>query len=167
MRLGFVKPITCTELEFGTTVVGNNSLVKSVVETKLAMPFGVAEGDDCTTENSAGATESVPTYFDTTATGAVPATITLTGPPFMATFKKLKLSQKIEGTFCTVSIEGVTGEVTNATAGFVEESPPNLNVSVSALVPVACPGEKVKAEVKARFFLETMSTVTDTAFIGP
>src|SRR2546422_11369802 len=41
MRLGFIKPITCTELEFGTTVVGNNSLVKSVVETKLALPFGV------------------------------------------------------------------------------------------------------------------------------
>jgi hypothetical protein len=168
MRKGFIKPITCSEVEFGTTVVGNNSLVGSVVQTLLAMPFGVAEGDDCNTVNSAGFPEAVPTYFDTNAKGLGLATITLTGTgPFFATIKKLKLSQEVEGAFCTVTVENVTGEITNVTAGFVEESPPNLNMSLNAIVPVVCPKEKVKTEIAARFFLETMSTTTDTAFISP
>jgi hypothetical protein len=163
---GAVKTVTCSEIEAGTTVVANNELVK-VVETKLAMPFGVAEGDDCTIPNTAGELESAPVYFDTNAAGAVPATITLTGPPFEATLHKLKLSLNVQGKFCTANLEGVTGVVANATEGFVEESPANLNLTVNSTVPVSCPPNKGNLEVKARFFAETMSTTTDTAFIGP
>src|SRR5262249_32723273 len=60
MRKGFINPIECNEVELGTTVVVNNT-----VESRLAMPFGVAEGDECTGKNASGATENVPTYFDT------------------------------------------------------------------------------------------------------
>jgi hypothetical protein len=169
MRKGFINPITCTEVELGTTVLGNESPVKKVIETRLAMPFGVAEGDDCNGLNSSGGPETVPTYFDTAASGAVPASIALTGVgPFKATIENLKLSQQVEkGTFCTVTVEKVEGEISNVTAGFVEESPPNLNMGFSALVPVACGKEKVSAQFNAKFILETMSTTTDTAFIGP
>jgi hypothetical protein len=168
MSPGVTKTIVCNELEFGTTVLLNNEPVNGVLETKLALPFGVAEGDNCVTHSSTGAEIPVPTYFDTAANGAVPATISLTGPPFVGTIHKLKFSQNIEGRFCTVSAEGVTGAVSNVTEGFVEESPPNLNIAIKAVVPAVCPGVKgVKVEIIARFFLETMSTTTDTAFIGP
>ncbi len=164
---GFARTITCNEIEYGTTVLANDELVKTEVETKLAMPFGVAEGDECTTVNTAGGTEPVPIYFDTNAAGAVPATIKLTGPAFEATLSKLKLSEDIAGSFCTANLEGVKGEVSNPTTGLVEESPANLNVAINAIVPITCGKEKAKEEIKARFFLETMSTTTDTAFIGP
>jgi hypothetical protein len=169
MSEGKQKTITCTEIEFGTTVVANNKVNKEgLAETKLALPFGVAEGDDCTTQNSAGSLEPVPTYFDTLASGVVPATITLTGgPPFVATFHKLRFSQNIEGLFCTENFEGITGEVFNAAEGFVEEMPPNLSIGIKAVAPVTCPGKKGTVELIARFFLETMSTTTDTAWIGP
>jgi hypothetical protein len=79
----------CNEVEIGTTVVVNSG----AAETKLAMPFGVAEGDDCITQNPLG-TFPVPAYFDTTAAGAVPATITITGgPPFIITIHKLHLAE--------------------------------------------------------------------------
>jgi hypothetical protein len=169
MRKGFVNPITCTEVELGTTVLGNESLVKKVIETRLAMPFGIAEGDDCNGINSSGGPETVPTYFDTSAAGAVTASIAITGTgPFTATIENLRVSQEVEkGTFCTTTIQGVSGEISNVTAGFVEESPPNLNVGFSALVPVVCGKEKVSSVFNAKFFLETMSSVTDTAFITP
>ncbi len=168
-RSGAQKTILCNEVEFGTTVLANNELnSKGVAETKLAMPFGVAEGDNCTTQNSAGSLEAVPTYFDTTVAGVVPVTITITGgPPFIATVHKLKFSQNIEGTFCTETLEGIKGEVTNGAEPFVEEMPPNLSVGVKGVGTVVCPGSKGKVELTARFFLETMSTTTDTAFIGP
>jgi hypothetical protein len=164
---GFVRTITCGELEYGTTVVANDELVKTEVETKLALPFGVAEGDECTTVNSAGLPESVPIYFDTNAAGAVPGNITLSGPAFEATLHKLRLSENVEGQFCTANLEGAKGPVSNATSGFVEESPPNLSVAINAIVPTVCGKEKVKEEIKGRFFVETMSTATDTVFIGP
>jgi hypothetical protein len=169
MSGGAQKTILCNEVEFGNTVVLNNELNKAtnLLETKLAMPFGVAEGDNCTSQTSAGTVETVPTYFDTNPAGDVPATITLTGgPPFFATIRKLKFSQNIEGKFCTATVEGVMGEVTNGAEPFVEESPPNLTVAIKAPIPVVCGKTKVPAELIARFFLETMSTTTDTAFIS-
>jgi hypothetical protein len=165
---GAVTTITCSEIEFGTTVVANNELNSAGMgETKLALPFGVAEGDDCTTMNTAGQLESAPVYFDTNAAGVVPANIALSGPPFEATLRKLKLSLNVAGSFCTANLEGAKGPVFNATAGFVEESPPNLVMATNAIVPATCSGKKAKLEIKARYFLETMSTTTDTAFIGP
>jgi hypothetical protein len=157
--------INCSEVEIGTTVVGNNSLVKSVIETKLALPFGVAEGDNCI--NAAGAT--TPTYFDTGASGAVIGNITITGgPPFIAEIQKLKLSQNREGTFCTLNLAGVKGEIINSAGPFVEESGPNLSASFgSGGVPVTCGSAKFKEVFKAVFTLETPSTTTDTAWIGP
>jgi hypothetical protein len=161
-------PIVCYEVELGTTVVANDSLVKENLETKLALPFGVAEGDQCSQELPAGPL-MVPTYFDTSTTGGVKATITITGgPPFIATIKRLKLSLNKGGTFCTVWIENVTGELVNALEPFVEEAPPNLNVTFAGPTKVACQGaKKTTGFVAARFFLETMSTTTDTAWIGP
>jgi hypothetical protein len=169
---GEQKIVTCTEIEFGTTVVANNNVNKAgEAITKLALPFGVAEGDDCTTPNSAGSLEPVPTYFDTLANGVVPATITITGgpgPPFFATFNNLKFSQNIAGLFCTESLPGIKGEVANGAEPFVEEMPPNLSVGIKGIGPVTCGGKKAgTVEVIARFFLETMSTTTDTAWIGP
>jgi hypothetical protein len=157
--------INCSEVEIGTTVVGNNSLVKSVVETKLALPFGVAEGDNCT--NPAGS--NTPTYFDTAANGAVPASIAITGgPPFIAEIRKLKLSQNREGSFCTLNLAGVKGEITNPVGGLVEESPPNLMaVFSSGGIPVSCGKAKFEEFFTASFTLETPSTETDTAWIGP
>jgi hypothetical protein len=66
-----------------------------------------------------------------------------------------------------VHLEGVSGELINVTEGFVEESPPNLNVSFAAAVPITCGTTKLAGAFMAKFFLETMSTTTDTAFIGP
>jgi hypothetical protein len=156
-------PIFCNEVELGTTVLVNSG----ALETKLALPFGVAEGDNCIQELPSGVID-VPTYFDTGATGAVPATITVTGgPPFVATVHKLKLSHNKAGRFCTSDLEGIKGEVKNVVEGFVEESPPNLNVSFEgAPITVTCGKTKEKGVFIAHFFLETMSTTTDTAFVG-
>jgi hypothetical protein len=159
--------INCSEVEIGTTVVGNNSLVKSVVETKLALPFGVAEGDSCTDASGA----ATPTYFDTNASGAVIGDIKITGgpgPPFVAEIEKLKLSQNRAKGFCTLSLAGVKGEISNPTGGLVEESPPNLTAVFSSTgIPVTCGSAKFKEVFAASFFLETPSTTTDTAWIGP
>jgi hypothetical protein len=156
-------PIFCNEVEFGTTVVVNSG----ALETKLALPFGVAEGDNCNQDNPAGVV-NVPTYFDTGANGVVPATITVTGgPPFIATVHKLKLSQNRPAGFCTVNLEGIKGELHNVVEGFVEEAPPNLNVGFEGVPITTTCGKKKFAEIfVANFFLETMSTTTDTAFIG-
>jgi hypothetical protein len=169
---GEQKTIACNEIEFGTTVLANRNVNKAgEPETKLALPFGVAEGDECTTPNTAGSLEPVPTYFDTLANGAVPVVIAITGgpgPPFFATFKQLKFSQNIGGLFCTENLAGIVGEVSNGAEPFVEEMPPNLSVGLKGSGPVTCGGKKAgTVEIIARFFLETMSTTTDTAWIGP
>jgi hypothetical protein len=159
--------IECTELEFGTTLVNNNG----VEALKLAIPFGVAEADNCKL-----GTANVPTYFDTLATGPVGnaatgnvAFVTVTGAaePFTATIHELKFSQKILGKFCTGDVNNVTGKVTNSSGPFVEESTPNLELKIeSAKISVSgeagCPTE---AKLTAAFFLETPSTETDTAWI--
>jgi hypothetical protein len=168
------ETIVCTEIEFGGTVLDNN-LKEEKEAVTLAVPFGVAEGDNC----KVGAA-NVPTYFDTLATGAVGnqatgkvASITIAdsgaGSKIIATVHNLKFSQNIPGIgFCTSNVDGKAGEVTNVTAGFVEEAAPNLNVQFTkAEVPiessggVGCP---TKGELTGNFFLETPSTQTDTAF---
>jgi hypothetical protein len=159
-------PVECNEVELGTTVVANGVNAKGVEETKLALPFGVAEGDDCM-QSIPGALIEVPTYFDTGATGVVPATITITGgPPFIATVHKLKFSLNKAGTFCTVATEP-SGELVNQPEGFVEESPPNLHVTLAGKTAVTCGMKKLEGTFVGLFFLETMSTTTDTAWVGP
>jgi hypothetical protein len=159
-------PVECNEVELGTTVVANGVNAKGVEETKLALPFGVAEGDDCL-QSIPGAVIEVPTYFDTGATGVVPATITITGgPPFIATVHKLKFSLNKAGTFCTVTTEP-SGELVNQPEGFVEESPPNLHVTLAGTTSVLCGMKKSTGTFVGLFFLETMSTTTDTAWAGP
>jgi len=156
-------PIVCNEVEFGATVVVNSG----ELETKLALPFGIAEGDDCIQE--AARAFDVPTYFDTGATGVVPANITFTGaaPPFTSIIHKLKLSQNRAGAFCTVNLEKVVGKVENVVEGFVEESPPNLSMNIEGFpITTTCGKTKLKEMLFAHFFLETMSTTTDTAFLG-
>jgi hypothetical protein len=162
--------IVCTEMEFGTTVVNNKA-----GEVTLALPFGVAEQDNC---NVLG--KNVPTYFDTLESGAVGnaangkvATITVAdsgaGSKIVATVRDLKFSQELPLIgFCTGNVDGKTGTVTNVTAGFVEESTPNLNVQFSKVaIPIeggsSCPKT---GELTGNFFLETPSTNTDTAFFN-
>jgi hypothetical protein len=153
------EPILCNEVEIGTTVVVNNG----ELETKLALPFGVAEGDNCH-QRIPGAEIEVPTYFDTTPAGVVPANITVT-PPNIATLHKLKLSHDKKGVFCTSSLEGAKGPILNVAEGFVEESPPNLKLTLEGPTTVTCAGVKTAGFFIGHFFLETMSTTTDTAFL--
>jgi hypothetical protein len=155
--------LTCTEMELGATVLKNN--VKEVAT--LAVPFGIAEGDSCT----------VPTYFDTLGNGAVGAenkvasiAVAGAGPTFTATIRNLKLSLNVsKGTYCTANLNGIHGEVNNVIEGFVEEAPPNLNVQFTkAAIAVTGTGcTETAAEFTANFYLETMSTITDTAFVTP
>jgi alpha-tubulin suppressor-like RCC1 family protein len=154
-------PHAC-EVEFGVTVLVNNG----TAQTKLALPFGIAEGNSCKEGE-----EIAPTYFDTRANGSVPATITIggAGPTYTATVHRLKLSQNIGGTFCTETVNNVTGTLTNVTAGFVDEAPPNLTLQIThAPIKISCPASelKVTATLTASFFLETPSTATNTAFVG-
>jgi len=169
---GLKKTIVCTEIEIGTTVVNNDGKANP----KLALPFGVAEGDNCSVGGA-----NVPTYFDTTPEGAVGvevlkvprvASVTITEPKageFEAALENLEFSQNVPGVgFCTGNLNGIAGKVENVTKGFVEEAPPNLNVQFTkAKVPIAgvagCP---TVGELTANFFLETPSTITDTAFVG-
>jgi hypothetical protein len=162
--------ITCTEIEFGTTVVSNTETL-----AKLALPFGVAEGDNC----SAPVVGQVLTYFDTLTNGVVGnatnsnvASVTVTEPGGVktATVNDLKFSQNIPTVgFCTGNLNGITGTITNEE--FVtEEKTPNLNVQFTNVkVPiessggVGCPKE---GTLTGNFFLETMSTKTDNAFVG-
>jgi hypothetical protein len=165
-----IGTITCTEIEFGTTVVSNTETL-----AKVALPFGVAEGDNCSTPIAG----QVATYFDTLANGAAGnatngnvASVTVTEPGGVktATVNDLKFSQNIPGIgFCTGNLNGITGTITNEE--FVnEEKTPNLNVQFTkAKVPIessggiGCPKE---GTLTANFFLETMSTKTDNAFVG-
>ena len=158
--------VRCNEVELGTTVVVNTG----AVETKLARPFGVAEGDNCRREREGSPVGPVtPTYFDTTAGGSVPASITIPagGPPFNVVIHKLRLSFDREGVFCRVTLEGVPGALENATEGFVEEAPPNLSMIFNGPpVSTVCGKAKEVGPFGGIFFLETMSTTTDTAFVG-
>jgi hypothetical protein len=161
--------ITCTEEEFGATVLKNKP-----GEVELAIPFGVAEGQDCTSPLG-----EVPTYFDTLATGAVGnsanskvASVSIAdtgaGTKIVATMHNLKFSQKIGTIFCTGNLDGIVGEVTNSEGPFVEEEKPNLNVQFTAQ-KVAVAGEAgcpTEGKLTANFFLETPSTGTDTAWFN-
>ncbi len=167
--------IICTEMEFGTTVVNNKP-----GEVTLALPFGVAEGDNCT--NSI--VGIVPTYFDTTAEGAVGvpgppskvATITITDKspevsPIIATVHNLLFSQHIPGIgWCTGNVNGKEGKVTNGTEPFGEEGANGLKVRFETAIPItASPGQTcslagTNAELIAEFVLETPSTTTDGAW---
>jgi hypothetical protein len=161
-----VGTIECTELEFGTTLVNNDG----VSALRLAIPFGVAEGDNC---NLAGV-GNVPTYFDTLANGAVgnaangnvaSATITGAVAPFTATLHDLKFSQNIAGKFCTGELDKVEGKVENSSGPFVEEKTPNLELKIEKEVTVSGTGCPTTAKLTANFFAETPSTTTDTAWI--
>jgi len=164
-----VGSITCTEIEFGTTVLKNKP-----GEVELALPFGVAEGQNCTNPTLG----EVPTYFDTLATGPVgnsangkvaSVSIADTGaPPITATLHNLKFSQRLAGSFCLDNLDGVTGTVTNSEGPFVEETTPNLNVQfteqkVPVTGPAPCPTE---GKLTVNFLLETPSTGTDTAWFN-
>src|ERR1700730_6009120 len=166
---GLHKTIGCTEIEIGSTVLSNTNTL-----AKLALPLGIAEGDNCKV-----GTSNVPTYFDTLATGAVGnaangnvASITVTEPKageLIATINDLKLSHNVPGIgFCTGDLNGIKGTITNVATGFVEEQTPNLNVQFTkAKVPITgvtgCPTE---GEFTGNFVLETPSTTADTAFVG-
>jgi hypothetical protein len=88
-----------------------------------------------------------------------------------ATVNDLKFSQNIPGIgFCTGDLNGITGTVTNSEGPFVEEKTPNLNVqftkqkvAITSSGGTNCPKE---GELTANFFLETMSTKTDTAWVA-
>lgn len=163
-----VGTLTCTEVEFGTTVL--NAKATATTEVELAVPFGVAEGpEDCT----------VPTYFDTLATGAVGnsangkvASVSIAdsgaGTEIVATLHNLKFSQNITGIgFCTGNLDGVKGKVENSEGPFVEEAPPNLNVQFTEKeLTVSGTGCPTTAKLTANFFLETPSTSTETAWFA-
>jgi hypothetical protein len=158
--------IVCREVEYGTTVV-TNSPEAVVTENKLALPFGVAEGDEC----SGSGAGPVPTYFDTTAAGVVPATITFSGvlPAITAKLHKLKISfETSPGVFCTATFEGTPGEVVDVPGPFAEESFPNTFIHFGA-VPFTgtCtpPIEKFTGELSTMMFVESPSTATDTVWI--
>lgn len=164
-----IKTVVCTEFELGTTVLTN--LVEGVQENKLALPFGIAEGSDCAEVGG----PAVPTYFDTNASGVVTATISFmatTPEHAQATVHKLRLSYQIGGKFCTAKFEGMKGTVVDSKGPFgalTEEGPPNTYIDfVNAPFLGSCEGKptsKFKGELNARFFVETMSTLTDTVWI--
>lgn len=164
---GINPGVICTEVEFGTTVVKNNA----TEEARLAMPFGVAEGDNCFIP---GTTLSAPVYFDTNAAGAGVAYITVgVGPSFITTIHNLKLSLNISGNWCTaqqVSAAGIQGEMRNWAGPFVEEEPNNLNVQfenapISILCTIGSKKVKYTSSLTGNFYVETMSAATDTAWI--
>jgi hypothetical protein len=157
------KTIVCTEVEFGTTVVSNSPEGEKLPENKLAMPFGVAEGDSCKEGETV-----VPTYFDTTAGGAVNASLTFryVGTTVKATVHTLKLSQNFGGTFCTLELNGAEAEVNDVFPFGLEEAPNNLNLQfTNAKLKDTCGETKSEGEFTANFFVETMSTLSDTAWI--
>jgi hypothetical protein len=165
---GETVTIGCHEVEYGTTVVTNTP--EGVLgENKLALPFGVAEGDECTGGTTGG---PVPTYFDTTAAGVVPATITFSGvlPAITATLHKLKMSFEISpGVFCTATFEGTPGEVVDVGGPFAEESFPNTFIRfIKAPFTGTCatkPVLKFTGEFDTFMVVETPSTATETVWI--
>jgi hypothetical protein len=176
---GLETPIICKQVEFGTTVARAKATVANP-SVLLAIPFAVAEGDECTLK-AGGLTIKVPIYFDTLASGAVgngangsvaTAAIADNSPGEAingVTFHNLKFSLQWAVKFCVANLDGLTATTTNVTAGFVEEMPPNLNAQfTNVTIPFAngegstgCPTE---GKLTANFFLETPSTGTDTAW---
>jgi hypothetical protein len=164
-----VKALVCTEFELGTAVATNQ--LEGVEENTLALPWGVAEGESC----AEGAVPAVPTYFDTNSKGVVPATITFmktTPEHALATVHKLKMSYVNSGKFCTAVFEGMKGNVVDSKGPFsslTEEGPPNTYIEFkNALFEGSCEGKpvrKFRGEFNAKFFVETMSTLTDTVWI--
>jgi hypothetical protein len=157
--------VICNEVEFGTTMVKNNA----VEEARLALPFGVAEGDNCFI---AGTTLLVPMYFDTNAAGGGVAYITVgVGPAYVTTIHNLKLSLNIAGNWCVVqqvSTAGIQGNMRNWAGPFVEEEPNNLNVQFeNAPVAIVCASKKTKyvSALTGNFYVESMSAATDTAWL--
>jgi hypothetical protein len=159
--------VICSEVEFGTTVVKNNA----TEEVRLALPFGVAEGDNCSIP---GTTLNVPVYFDTNAAGGGVAFITIgVGPAYLTTIHNLKLSLNISGNWCTAqqpTTAGITGEMRNWAGPFVEEEPNNLNVHfekapVSVVCTIASKKVKYTSTLTGDFYVETMSAATDTAWV--
>jgi hypothetical protein len=166
--------VACDEVDLGAAVVVNDG----VEETMLSVPFGVFEGDRCI--GSGGAV--VPARFHTlppwlgvgaVGTGLKVTKITVTGSaaPFAATIHYLPISLDLGDKLCRWALEQTSGQIENATEGFVEEAPPNLSLKFSA-VHVAvknmtgskgCP---TSGTFSGEFVLETMSTATDTAFVG-
>jgi hypothetical protein len=135
----------------------------------------VFEGDECL-ELETGS--FVPTYFDTNTAGVVPGKIDITEPKpgaLVATFTNLRLSQRYpHERWCTLNLSGIKASIHDIVEGFVEENPPNLTLEIPTTnISDTCKGgpgeisEKVKgAQVRGDFYLETMSTLTDTAFVG-
>jgi hypothetical protein len=166
--------VVCKRVELGATTIINNG----VEETMLSVPFGVFEGDQCV--RSTGFL--VPTRFETlppgegtgvvgTATKTAIITVTGSSAPFTATIHYMTISQDFGGKFCAWNLDQIPGLIENTTEAFVEEAPPNLSLKFHAVeVPVknmtkseGCPKT---GQFSAEFFLETMSTATDTAFVG-
>jgi hypothetical protein len=161
---------TCTEMEFGTFVktnpVGGNPV--------LSLPWGVAEGDNCTFLTDFG-----PVTSDTAHGGALETSVVIKDDepepnPIRANVTKLQFT--VQGTIAGTCVYGVSGaetlvgNVTTTGGPYGEEgAEPNLTVSFSGKIlqrqagsAEVCPKE---AELnKAVFILETPSTNTDGAF---
>ena len=89
-----------------------------------------------------------------------------------ATLRKLKMSFNFGGTFCTAIFENDIGTVVDSKGPFssmTEEGPPNTSIEfTNAPFKGTCEGKptrKFTGEFSAKFFVETMSTLTDTVWI--
>jgi hypothetical protein len=165
------NPVECREVELGTPV-----RVNTTSGLRLGLPWGVAEGDECKWGPPTAVT-LVPTYFDTSALGIGTGSITIKEVPagsktYTATITNLLVSQKYPNEWCTIALATTGGIVENVLSGFSEEGPSNLEVKFhsSAASERCTPNgtteiHKFVGPVDGRFFLETMSTATDTAFV--
>jgi hypothetical protein len=171
---GISNPIiTCREIEFGTTVVKNEAGANPV----LALPFGVAEGDE-TNGCSDNATPKKPvhTLFDTTAEGAVGvgatvATVTVSEPKlgeYEAAVANMKWSFEDEGVWCTAVASGLRGIVTNHEPLAGEEMQ-SIRVDFGGkkvkVEGTFCPTEGEFEVGHGAFSLETPSTATEYAWV--
>ncbi len=169
---GLFNPIiNCTEIEFGTTVVNNNGVANPL----LALPFGVAEGDE-TNGCSDNATPKKPvhTLFDTLATGPVGnaangnvAKVEILPGPLRAVVADLRWSFEDERVWCTANANGLVGTVTNKKPLAGEEEVLTLSVNFTGqIVPVEGAGCPTHGAFEAGVFsLETPSTATEYAWV--
>jgi hypothetical protein len=164
--------VVCEEIEVGTTVVTAKATMANPT-VALALPWGVAENG---TDVLAPKDCTAPTWFDTTAEGAVGAGVKVATVAvgdtnnliWVAEFRNLKFSVELAaGLVCTGNLDGVRVPVENVTTGFVEEKTPNLSAKfVATGVPVAGTGCPATSELTGKFFLETGSGKFDTAFLS-
>jgi hypothetical protein len=163
--------VTCEEIEVGTTVVRAKATMANPT-VALALPWGVAENG---TDVLAPRDCSAPTWFDTTAEGAVGAGVKVASVTvgdaagvWTAEFHNLKFSVELAaGLVCTGNLDTVKVPVENVTTGFVEENKPNVNAKFEATaVPVTGTGCPTASELTGKFFLETGSGKFDTAFLS-